>query len=67
MRFSVLDFVSKAGDAKCDLVAFGEALIPGYPYWLEATNGCQFDNKMQKEIFAHYSKNAVRIKGTKMA
>ena len=59
----VLTFVEKAGQAKCDVVAFGEALVPGYPHWLEATNGCKFNDKVQKEIFSHYSKNSVRIKG----
>ena len=59
----VATFVEKAASEQCDVVAFGEALVPGYPAWLEATNGCRFDNKAQKEIFAHYARNSVRIKG----
>lgn len=59
----VLAFMERAKQAECDVVAFGEALVPGYPYWLEATNGCQFNNKVQKEIFAHYSRESVRIRG----
>jgi nitrilase len=52
-----------ASQHKADLVAFGEALVPGYPTWLADTKGASFDNRMQKEIFAHYLKNGVRIHG----
>ena len=45
------------------MIAFGEALLPGYPYWLEITNGCKFNDDYQKEMFAHYSREAVDIQG----
>ncbi len=45
----------------CDLVAFGEALIPGYPFWIERTDGARFNSALQKEIHAHYLDQAVQI------
>ncbi len=57
----ILGFVQKAGDAGCDLVAFGEGLLPGYPFWIERSNGAIFNSPVQKEIHAHYMANAVQI------
>lgn len=57
----ILSYVSQAGEQQCDLVVFGEAILPGYPFWLSITNGSAFNNKIQKEIHAHYIKNAVEI------
>ncbi|HAI44238.1 MAG TPA: carbon-nitrogen hydrolase, partial [Maribacter sp.] len=50
-----------AAKDNCELVVFGEALLPGYPFWVSMTNGAQFDSKVQKEIHAHYIKNSVQI------
>jgi nitrilase len=54
-----------AGDAarrNCGLVVLGgEAAVGGYPYWVELTDGARFDSKIQKEIYAEYSRQAVRI------
>ena len=36
------------------MVAFGEALLPGYPFWIEHTDGARFNSTIQKEIHAHY-------------
>ncbi len=57
----VIDYVEKAGNAGCRLVAFGEALVPGYPFWIENTDGARFDSRTQKEIYSHYMGQAVRI------
>jgi nitrilase len=38
---------------------FGEALVPGYPFWLEVTDGARFNSQLQKELFAHYLSEAV--------
>ena len=48
-----------AGGAK--LVAFGEALLPGYPFWPDLTDGARFESDVQKEIYAHYAANAVDL------
>lgn len=50
-----------AADRSCDLVVFGEALIPGYPFWVELTQSPEFNSPIQKELYACYAQNAVRI------
>jgi nitrilase len=57
----VASFVSEAGEAGCKLVAFGEALVPGYPFWIERTDGARFNNPVQKRMFAHYLDQGVVI------
>jgi len=56
-----MDQVLAAKEAGCQLVAFGEALLPGYPFWIELTNGAKFNSPVQKEIHAHYMDQAVQI------
>lgn len=53
-------YIHQAAKEKCDLVTFGEALLPGYPFWLSLTNGSQFNSKVQKEIFAHYMQESIQ-------
>jgi len=60
-REKIEDYIRKAASEKCNLVVFGEALLPGYPFWLELTGGAVFNSKMQKEIHAHYIRNSVQI------
>ena len=57
----IITEIEKAGSQKSSLVIFGEALLPGYPFWLAFTGGATFDNPLQKEMFAIYQKNAVDI------
>lgn len=57
----VNDWVVKAAKENCQLVIFGEALVPGYPFWVELTNSPGFNSPVQKEIFAWYSDQAVQI------
>jgi nitrilase len=57
----VASWVDKASDAGCRLVAFGEALVPGYPFWIERTNGALFNSPVQKELYARYVDEAVTI------
>jgi nitrilase len=54
-------YVKQASEEGCRLVVFNEALLPGYPFWLELTDGAHFDSPIQKEIHAHYMNNAVQI------
>ena len=54
-------FIEDAATQKCELVVFGEALVPGYPFWVERTEGARFESKIQKEIFAHYLEQGVQI------
>lgn len=55
------DYIHQAGKQDCGLVVFGEALIPGYPFWVERTDGARFNDQIQKEFHAHYQNQAVRI------
>ena len=57
----VASWVSRAAGAGAKLVAFGEALVPGYPFWIEHTDGARFDSAVQKALFAHYADQAVVI------
>ena len=54
-------YIAQAGNEQCELVVFGEALLPGYPFWLGLTEGAVFDSLKQKEMHAHYIRNAVQI------
>ena len=57
-----LSYAGEAAGEGCELVVLGgEACVPGYPYWLELTDGARFNSPLQKEIFAEYSNQAVRI------
>jgi len=57
----VSEQVVEAAEAGCDLVVFGEALVPGYPFWVERTDGARFESDLQKTLYAHYAEEAVRI------
>jgi len=55
----VLEMAEEAGRAACDLVVFGEATLPAYPFWLEYTNAAAFNSPMQKALYAHYLEQAI--------
>ncbi len=57
----VVDWIERAAQAGCGFVAFGEALVPGYPFWIEHTDGARFESALQKDIHAHYLDQAVQI------
>lgn len=59
----IIHYVQDAGKQDCDLVVFGEGLLPGYPFWLSFTGGAEFNSKIQKEIYAHYLTQGVDISG----
>ena len=48
-------YVEDAAKQGCHLVVFGEALVPGYPFWMELTDGARFNSPTQKAIFAEYA------------
>jgi nitrilase len=54
-------WIHKAGEEGAALVAFGEALVPGYPFWVERTDGARFESAVQKELYAHYAREAVVV------
>ncbi|MBT8204943.1 MAG: carbon-nitrogen hydrolase family protein [Eudoraea sp.] len=53
--------IKEAAREKAELLVFGEALLPGYPFWLAYTEGAAWDLKVNKEIHAHYTQNAVSL------
>jgi len=53
--------LEQASGLGCHLTAFGEALLPGYPFWVENTEGARFESQLQKELYAHYLDQSVQI------
>ena len=63
----IVEHIREAGRAGARLVAFGEGLLPGYPFWVEHTDGARFESTLQKELFGHYVEQAVDIHGDDLA
>jgi nitrilase len=59
--FKIIAQIDEAGLNGCELVVFGEGLLPGYPFWVELTDGARFNSDVQKEIYAHYFNQSVQI------
>lgn len=57
----VAEWVAQAAREGARLVAFGEGLVPGYPFWLEYTEGARFESAEQKHWFAHYAEQALDL------
>ncbi|MCB1552736.1 MAG: carbon-nitrogen hydrolase family protein [Xanthomonadales bacterium] len=57
----IVEWIGRAAGEGAQLVAFGEALLPGYPFWVEHTDGARFESALQKTWFAHYVDQAVDI------
>jgi nitrilase len=55
----VVAWIADAAQQECDLVVFGEALVPGYPFWVERTEGARFESDLQKSLYAHYVSEGV--------
>jgi len=53
--------LDKAAGEGAQLVVFGEALVPGYPFWPDLLDGSKFDSDVQKDLYAHYSSQALDI------
>ena len=53
--------VRAAGREGARLCCFGEALVPGYPFWLDRTDGARFDSDRQKAWHARYLDQGVVI------
>lgn len=59
--------ILEAATEKVELLVFGEALLPGYPFWLAYTDGAAWDLKVNKELHAHYVRNSVQIERGELA
>lgn len=53
--------IKEAAAAGCELIVFGEALLPGYPFWLALTDGAAWNTERNKALHAHYINNAICI------
>ncbi len=54
-------WAEEAGAKGSQLIVFPEALVPGYPFWIELTDGARFNNQRQKELHAHYLDQAIQV------
>ncbi len=57
----ICNAIREAADNGAQLVCFGETLLPGYPFWIERTDGARFNSAVQKTIHAHYVDQAVNL------
>ncbi|KAJ3298639.1 hypothetical protein HDU79_008132 [Rhizoclosmatium sp. JEL0117] len=57
----VLSAIECASNSGAQVVVFGEATIPAYPWWLERTNAAAFNDNLQKDLYARYVDEAVQI------
>ena len=57
ITLSIIDAVKQ----NCELIVFGEGLLPGYPFWISLTNGAEWNSTIQKELHAHYIRNSIQV------
>ncbi|GAB4171391.1 MAG: carbon-nitrogen hydrolase family protein [Wenzhouxiangellaceae bacterium] len=57
----VVECIEGAGRQDVALLAFGETLVPGYPFWLERSDAARFDSPAHRRLHAHYLDQAVVI------
>ncbi|MEL6567089.1 MAG: carbon-nitrogen hydrolase family protein [Pseudomonadota bacterium] len=57
----VVDAIIRAGSEGAGLCVFGEALVPGYPFWVARTGGARFEDDDQKAWFDRYLDQGVVI------
>jgi len=57
----VRERIVEAADKGSDLITFGEALVPGYPFWLEYSNVTAFISSFHKQFHAEYVNQAICI------
>jgi nitrilase len=57
----VLEQIDQAAAQAAELVVFGEALVPGYPFWVELTEGAVFESEQQKQMHDLYLQQAINI------
>jgi len=57
----VCDSIADAAAEKVELIAFGEALVPGYPFWIEYSNVTAFNSAFHKAFHSEYIGQAVCI------
>ncbi len=61
----VLELETRCRGQGIDLVALSEALVPGYPFWIDSVRAAKHGVPMQMDLQAHTHREAVRIKGAR--
>jgi nitrilase len=64
---TVLDWLGRAADARVELLAFPEAFLSGYPFWVCRTDGARFDDPRHNRAYADYLDAAVELDGRELA
>jgi nitrilase len=62
----VVAWLADAAAEHIELVAFPEAFLSGYPFWLELTDGARFDDSLQKQAYAAYLDAAIVAGGPEL-
>ena len=57
----VVEAVHQAAEQGCRFIAFGETLVPAYPFWLARTDAARFEADDQKQLHALYLEQSVRL------
>lgn len=57
----VIATIEEAARRGVSILAFPEAFLAGYPFWLCRTNGAAFDDPVQKRAFARFLDAAVEL------
>lgn len=57
----MLSQIADAARQEAQLITFGEAFLPGYPFWVERSDGARFNHPVQKAFYAHYLDQGVSI------
>lgn len=63
----VINAIEQAANEGSKLIAFGETLLPGYPFWIELTDGAKFESEVQKAFYSKYLSEAVDIEAGDLA
>lgn len=54
-------YVADAAKQGAEFICFGETILPGYPFWLDLTQGSRFNDDVQKDLHAYYVAQGVDI------
>ena len=57
----IIDYITQAAQQGAQFVCFGETILPGYPFWLDLTEGSRFNDEVQKDLHAYYVAQGVDI------
>ncbi|MCP3972962.1 MAG: carbon-nitrogen hydrolase family protein [bacterium] len=63
----VVASMAEASAGGAQLVAFPETFVPGYPHWVDITDGATWEAADQKAAFSQYLAAAVDIDGSEFA